>query len=140
MFMIRKAIHIIMAAAVLISTTGITINMHFCHDQLIDLALYAPAESCCDASKEVACDHQVGISQTDHCEDDSIVVEALEDFLGSSLAINFDCNQSTDLLFYIALQYSIPGANENIKSIVPDYYLPPPYQEVELSQIQSFLI
>lgn len=129
-----------MAAAVLISTMGITINMHFCHDQLIDLALYAPAESCCDVSNEVPCDPQGGISQMDHCDDDSVVVEALEDFIGSSLVINFESNQSTDLLFWIELQYSSPGTNEDIKSIFPDYYLPPPYQEVDLSQIQSFLI
>ena len=138
--MIRKALHIVMAALVLISTMGITINMHFCHDQLIDLALYAPAESCCDVSNEVPCDPKEGLSQMDHCEDDSIVVEALEDFLGSSLAVNFESKQSTDLFFWIALQYSSPGANEDIKSIVPDYYFPPPYQEVDLSQIQSFLI
>jgi hypothetical protein len=138
--MIKKAVHIIMAAAVLISTMGITINMHFCHDQLIDLALNSVAESCCDASMEVACDHQEGISQTDHCEDDSIVVEVLEDFLGSSLAINFNSNKSTDLLFRIALHFGSPGIHEDVKSIVPETYLPPSYQEVDLSQIQSFLI
>ena len=138
--MIRKALHIIVAAILVISTMGITINMHFCHDQLIDLALYAPAESCCDVSNEMPCDPQEGISKMGHCEDDSIVVEPLEDFLGSSLDINFESNQSTDLLFWIALQYSSSGTNEDIKSIVPDYYLPPPYQEVDLSQIQSFLI
>ena len=130
----------IMAAAVLISTMGITINMHFCHDQLIDLALYAPAESCCDAGMEVSCHHQEGIAQTGHCEDASLVLEALEDFMGSSLTINFEDNQSTDLLFWIALQYSSPGTDEAIKTIFPDDYLPPPYQEVDLSQIQSFLI
>lgn len=138
--MIRKALHIMAAAAVVISTMGITINRHFCQDQLIDLALYATAESCCDVSNEAPCDPQEGLSQMDHCDDDSIVLEALEDFLGTSLAINFGSNQSTDLLFWIALHYSSPGANEDIKSMVPDYYLPPPYQEVELSQIQFFLI
>ena len=138
--MIRKVLHILMAAAVLISTMGVTINMHFCHDQLIDLALYSPAESCCDVNNEVPCDPHEGLSQMDHCDDDSIVVEALDDFLGSSLAINFESNQSTELLFWIALQYSSPGANEDIKPIVPDCYLSPPYQEVDLSRIQSFLI
>ena len=138
--MIRKALHILMAATVLISTMGFTINMHFCHDQLIDLALYAPAESCCNANMGLACDHQEGISQTDHCEDDSIVLEALEDFLGSSLAINFKNIQSTDILFWIAFEYSSSGRDEDLKSLVPDYYLPPPVQEVDLSHIQSFLI
>lgn len=138
--MIKKAVHIFMAAAVLIATMGLTINMHFCHDQLIDLALFAPAESCCDAGMEVVCHHQDGISQADHCEDDSIVLEALEDFLGSSSAINFESKESTDLLFWIALHIGSPGIHEDVKSIVPDHYQPPPYQEVDLAQIQSFLI
>jgi hypothetical protein len=76
----------------------------------------------------------------DHCKNDSIVVEALEDFVGPSLSINLDSNHFTDLLFWIALHYNNSGTNEDINSIVPDYYLPPPYQEVDLSQIQSFLI
>ena len=129
-----------MAAMVLISTMGITINMHFCHDQLIDLALYSPAESCCDTSKEPLCDANEGLSQMNHCEDDSIIVEPLEDFEGSSFAISFNHNQSTDILFWIALNYNSPGKLEDLKSPVPDYYLPPPCQEVDLSQIQSYLI
>lgn len=129
-----------MAAVVLISTTGFTINMHFCHDQLINMALNTPAESCCDVSNPVPCDHTEALSQMDHCSDDSIVVEALEGFVGSSLDINLDCNQSTDILFWIALQFNSPGMGADIKPVILEYYLPPPCQEVDLSQIQSYLI
>ena len=129
-----------MAAAVLISTMGVTINMHFCHDQLIDLALYSPAESCCDVNNEVPCDPHEGLSQMDHCDDDSIVLEAVESFVSSSFIFNFENHESSDILFWIALQLNSPALNENSKTILPEYYLPPPYQEVDLSQIQSYLI
>lgn len=125
---------------VLISTMGITINMHFCHNQLIDFALYSAAESCCNINKELPCHPQEGFSQMDHCVDKSIIVEALEDFEGSSFTIHFDNNQSTDILFWIALKSSSPGILEELKSPVPDYYSPPPFQEVHLSEIQSYLI
>lgn len=129
-----------MAVMVLISTMGITINMHFCHDQLIDLAFYSPAKSCCNENHEVPCDPREDLAPMNHCENDSVILEALEDFVGSSFAINLDSKQSTDVLFYIALKFKSTGIYEDIKSIIPDYDLPPPYQEVDLSQIQSYLI
>jgi hypothetical protein len=138
--MIKKAPHIIMAATVLISTMGITINMHFCHDHLIDIALYLPAESCCDKSYEASYDAQEKLSQTDHCEDDSIVLEALDDFMGSSFILNLTGHESIDLLFWLAFHDNSRGLNEDIKSIAPENHLPPLHQGVSLAQIQSFLI
>ena len=125
---------------VLISTLGITINMHFCHDQLIDLALYSPAESCCDLSKDAPCDPHEGLSPMDHCDNESITVEALEDFMASAFTFNFENQESADILFWISMQYDNSGNLKHSKPDVPEFYLPPPYQEVDLSQIQSYLI
>jgi len=136
----RKAVHMTVAAAMLISTMGITINMHFCHEQLIDLALYSPAESCCEGPVEVPCGHQEGISQPGHCEDVAIVVDALKDFLGSTLATNLESNQSPDVLHRMELRDKHSATFQDLKPMVPDDSLPPPYQEVDLALIQSFLI
>lgn len=130
----------IMAAMVILSTMGMTINMHYCHDQLIDLALYAPAESCCGSDHAVPCQTEEGIKQMHHCEDDSLVLEALEDFMGSTFAFSLENNHTIDLLFGTALHYFEKGFEEFSKPTVPEYYFPPPYQEVDLAQIQAYLI
>jgi hypothetical protein len=129
-----------MAGVVLISTLGFTINIHFCHDQIVDLALYSPAESCCDTGNDLHCHSDDGIMPMDHCEDDSIVVEALEGFVVSSFVINLDNNHSIDILSGIAFQHSIPYFIETSKSNAGEYYTPLLFREVNLSQIQFFLI
>ncbi len=59
--MIRKTLHIIVASFILISTMGITINMHYCHDQLIDLAFNAPAHSCCEIDVRVQVNLRIAV-------------------------------------------------------------------------------
>ena len=138
--MIRKALHIIMAAVVLVSTMTVTINLHYCHDQLIDLALYSPAESCCDSDKAASCHTEEGVKQMHHCEDDSLVLEGREDLMGSSFTFSLANNHSIDLLFGTDSHHVYNVYAESFKPAVPEYYFPPPYQEVDLSQIQSYLI
>ena len=129
-----------MAAVVLVSTMTVTINAHYCHDQLIDLAFYAPAESCCGSDHAPSCNSEEGVKQMHHCVDDSLVLEALEDLMVSSFAFSPENNHTIDLLFASALHTISNGDVESCKTTVPEYFFPPPYQEVELSQIQSYLI
>ncbi|MEZ4940661.1 MAG: hypothetical protein R3D58_07325 [Saprospiraceae bacterium] len=43
---IAQGLHIILAIAVLLSTTGITINRHLCQNTLVDTALFVRADAC----------------------------------------------------------------------------------------------
>lgn len=137
--MIRKATHMILAALVLLSTMGITVNMHFCHDQLIDLALYAPAESCCGGNAFMCHTGEEGVEATSHCDDESIVLEALEDFMASTFAFNFEYSHSFELFSTSQFMIDSPVAKNISTSRILNYKKPPP-QEVVLSQIQSFLL
>ena len=129
-----------MAVVVLVSTMTVTINMHYCHDQLIDLAIYSPAESCCGSEHTGSCDPEEGVKQMHHCVDDSLVLEAMEDLMVSSFTFSCENNHTIDLLFAFALHNITEGYAESHKPAVPEYYFPPPYQDVDLSQIQSYLI
>ena len=135
--MTRKVLHIVVAVFILISSTGFTINMHYCHDQLIDMALLAPADSCCDTKED-------GPNQTQDscpgCQNESIVVEHSDDYEVPVLAFNFENSHNTTLFLTSALLNSFHGINESAKNEMPWYNKPPPNQEVVLSQIQSFLI
>lgn len=134
--MIRKVLHIIFAVLILISSTGFTINMHYCHDQLIDMALLAPADSCCDTEED-------GANQSKEscpgCQEESIVVEPGDDYEVPVIAFNFENDHQSSLFLTSILLHSFL-LDEPLKYEVPWYKKPPPYQEVILSQIQSYLI
>ena len=138
--MFRKIAHIIVAALILVSTTGFTINMHYCHNQLIDLALFAPAKSCCDTSSGKPCDTGNEIKKMSHCEDESIQVETTDDFVGSSPAFNLENTPTIELLFTAYILTGIQGSDQEIKLETPWHKEPPPYREVVLSHIQTYLI
>jgi hypothetical protein len=47
----RKLTHSVFALFLLVSTTGITISMHYCGGKLVTTSIYKEAKSCCDGSK-----------------------------------------------------------------------------------------
>lgn len=114
--------------------------MHFCHEQLIDMALLGPAQSCCDTNAESPCNSEDVISKTNHCEDESIVVEPGDDYVVSPVTFNFENTHNTSLFLHSVILNYFQGIDESSKNEVPWYKKPPPYQEVVLSQIQSYLI
>ena len=116
---------------------GFTINMHYCHDQLIDLAFNAPAHSCCDTEEDGADQSQ---DSCPGCQDESIVVERSDDYEISVNAFNFQNSHHTTLFFSSVIFTYNQGVDQSTKNEVPWYKKPPPYQEVVLSQIQSYLI
>ena len=138
--MFKKIIHIITAGLILISITGFTINMHYCHDQLIDLAVFSPAQSCCDAGDEGPCHADSDISKASHCKDESLQVGSTDDYVGPSFTFNFENNISIDLLISSTILYNFQGSDHLRPVEAPWHKKPPSCQEVVLSQIQSFLI
>jgi len=46
--MIKKLNHIILASLLLISTMGLAVSKHYCHSSLVDVSIFAEADSCCD--------------------------------------------------------------------------------------------
>jgi hypothetical protein len=133
----RKVLHSIIAVFILISSTGFTINMHYCHDQLIDMAFLAPAQSCCDTEEDGANKSQ---DKCPGCQDESIVVEPGDDYEVSAIAFNFKNFHNTTIFLTSVIPYFFHGIDESTKNEVPWYKKPPPYQEVVLSKIQSYLI
>jgi hypothetical protein len=138
--MIRKIIHIFFALLILVSTTGFTINMHYCHGQLVDLALFAPAKSCCDRAGDTPCQGDNQIGRTSHCQNESITVEQAGDFEGSSFSVNLENTYSIDLLLAFSTELNLGDAVDDIRIKPPWHKEPPPYREVILSRIQTYLI
>jgi len=46
--MIKKLTHIVLASLLLVTTMGLTVSKHYCHNSLVDVSFFSKAESCCD--------------------------------------------------------------------------------------------
>ena len=139
-FLLKKIIHIVFAAVILASSTGFTISAHYCHDQLIDLGLFAPAHSCCEKSDHGSCQPGDALSTKNHCRDESIVVESTDDYVGSTDTFNFGTTPTIDLLLTVSILVNHTGTDKPVQLKPPWHKEPPPFREVELSKIQTYLI
>ncbi len=131
--------HIALSALILLSATGLTINMHFCQGELYDMAFVSPAADCCGVDTDVnICQQDQGIAEFHHCNDESIKIEAAHEYLVSGFSFNFEISHLFELF---GTSSSIPESTDTEKSLtasISNNKKPP--QEVVLSQIQSFLI
>jgi hypothetical protein len=114
--------------------------MHFCHEHLVDVAFFSPAHSCCDKDGKASCQADNTINQMNHCKDESIIVESTDDYVGSSDTFNFENTPTIDLLLTAAVLFNYQNLDSPVKREAPWYKEPPPYKEVELSKIQTYLI
>jgi len=130
----------VIAALILVSTTGFTISAHYCHDQLIDLRLFSPAHRCCEKVDHTGCQAGDSLSKMNHCKDESIVVESTDDYEGTSSPFSFEKTSTIDLLSTISILFNIQGSDDQIVAKAPWHKEPPSYRAVVLSQIQSYLI
>ena len=138
--MIRLIIHIALSVLLLLSATGVTVNMHYCHDQFVDMALFVPAESCCESGiHESNTNHGEELSKPDHCKDMTLRLESTKDYLVSAYSFNQEDN-SFELFFTIALTVIEQKGIESSDNKILNFKKPPTYPGVVLSQIQTYLI
>jgi hypothetical protein len=136
----RKIIHTFIAAVLLVSTTGMTINLHFCHEHLYDIGLNQPAERCCDNGlNDHKCHTGFSADSPEHCLDESIEIIITDDYLAAYKQSFAPADPDEDLFTQAHSTFSLDLSykNSNIVSI-PDYYIPPPPQKSLLSKIQSY--
>jgi hypothetical protein len=139
--MFRLISHIILSGLILLSLTGLTVNLHYCQDTLYDIALNSPAESCCEnGAHEHHCHPDPDMDNSNHCDDETIKVESTDDFFVSSYSFDFDDVNHIDLFNRTLLFLENKLTANNTESEVLNYKKPPTLSEVVLSQIQSFLI
>jgi len=139
--MIKILSHIVLSALLLVSATGMTINMHYCNGHLYDLALNAPAHDCCGSDMDDnMCHHDHDMAKSDQCDNETIKIESTNDFFVSSYTFDFDNVHSIDLFFPTQLLIEESVTTESPVRGILNGKKPPPTQEVVLSQIQSFLI
>ena len=123
---------------VVLTVTGLTINMHYCQDHLYDLALFSEAHSCCEGGGQ--CHMPEDGLGMDHCEDTSIHVESTGEYLGSFIFFTFEDTFPVDLIWIERFETD-PGRYIEQYTLKTFWYQePPPRSEVDLTDIQTFLI
>ena len=139
--MIRLISHIILSGLILLSFTGLTVNLHYCQDGLYDIALNSPAKNCCESGMhDHHCHPDPDRDNSNHCDDETVKVESTDDFIVSSYLFDFDDLHQIDLFNRTLIFIENQQSSKNYESEVLDYKKPPIPPEVVLSEIQSFLI
>jgi hypothetical protein len=139
--MIKLISHIILSGLILLSVTGLTINVHYCQDSLYDISLNSPAESCYEnGAHENCCHPDSDMENSNHCDDETVKVESTDDFFVSSFLFDFENVHQIDLLTAIHILSENQQTANKIESEVLNFKKPPTTPEVVLSHIQSFLI
>ena len=126
--MLRKITHIIAASILLVSSMGFTISKHYCNNQLRDVVIDQPAETCCPV--EEGC-----------CKTETVLVQLKDDAVGNA-AVSVPANvvtaiQPIAVVHLLALLVDV----EPLEKVFQEYISPPPRKiQTVLSFVQSYLL
>jgi hypothetical protein len=142
---IRKTCHITLVALLLVSTVGLTVNLHYCRHELYDIGVFTQAKSCCDSSNKPRNRHEhhacgMDTKETDTCEDETMVAEAVDHFVVSSF--RFSSYQFSISDFFLPNIEVIPAyCSQNFTyRVYPEWNIPPPGKLTSQSFLQTYLI
>jgi hypothetical protein len=124
--MLRKITNIVVALFLLVSTTGITISMHYCGGKYVSSSINKEAKPCCDGSG--GC-----------CENKTLHFEVKDDYVNVAQIENSKIVE-LDILFPIlfALNLELLPLEEKHELAFYDSS-PPPKIQTRLSLLQTYL-
>lgn len=139
--MVRSTVHILLAIVILFSGTGFTINLHFCHDQVKEIAWMAPIEQCTVQGEEpppCCMDSKDGTDNT--CRDASIPVKTTEAFIISHIPIGFEENFQTEPHRFAEGNFPFHIYKLHKSGTSPGSWKLPGIPGTDMSMIQAFLL
>ncbi len=139
--MIRSILHSIMGLFIILSAGGFNIHMHYCHDQLIDVGIFNPAQTCCNTNNAGMASCCTTMAGNDHCEDKHLHMEALDDYTVASPLILTDTRTSITAPFAMQAFVHAPFIQTSNHPL-PNPHLQPPFPPNHNRQpmLQVFLI
>ena len=122
----KGILHIIISLLLLVTTTGVSISKHYCGDNLINVALFVEAESCCDDS--------------DCCHNENEYFQFKDDFVGSFVVASIQIVELELLRTIIPITFVTKSLGlETTLSYISES--PPPLlTSTKLSLLQTYLI
>jgi len=124
--MLRKISPIILAMFLLVSTTGVTLSMHYCGGELVSTSIYKEAKSCCDVKG--GC-----------CEKKTIHFEVEDDYERPVQVTNIQ-TLALDILFpiFFVVNFDL-SVEEKIATNALYDTSPSPTIQIRLAFLQSYL-
>lgn len=123
--MIKKLSHIILATLLLVTTMGLAVSKHYCHSLLVDVSIFANANSCCDSN---GC-----------CANENHFYQVEEDFSAPVIS-GIPALAEIKVLHYTLLDADILMPNELNEEFVLNNAPPPPTVLEFLAEEQSYLL
>ncbi|NOZ48116.1 MAG: hypothetical protein GXO79_15265 [Chlorobi bacterium] len=143
--MIKRISYIIISLALLITTMGLTINLHYCAGNLYSVAIDSENNNCCEDNNHKTHmnnseqNNQCHIEepQNNHCNDETVLVKIDDYFTTTTENINTNINDTIVLYAFTGI-FNIFTYEVTSTSILNDNDSPP-YSRQIFSFLQVFL-
>lgn len=133
--MIKKVSHILLSFVLLIATTGLTINLHYCDGDLYSLGIDSKADNCSEDKDHM--DHMNNMKHN-NCDDETIIVKISDDFTKTLQKITIS-NSFVIIFFNSLLQDEINFfASKKDETDIDNSNNSPPDTRQILSLFQSY--
>ncbi len=118
---VHKVVSIFMAFVVLFSTMSFTVDMHYCGDSLVDVAVFSKTKNCGMQMEDFSfC--KIPIVKKDCCKEKQLIHQSEDTFQPNFRKITF-----SQQLFIVSYVYTYTNLFEGLQErVVPfKYYAPP---------------
>ena len=93
--MLKKTVHIIPGILLFLTTTGMSIDLHYCNRMLFDIGVFAQADPCCEPlggeHNDIMHQHcNMNRPATENCEDEILEIRHVDDYMSSSFRYDFN--------------------------------------------------
>ncbi|WP_109299178.1 hypothetical protein [Aquimarina sp. AU474] len=137
----KKVIHniaaVLLAFVVLFSTMSFTVNMHYCGNTLMNVALYKEAKSCSMEMQQMQPPSDFHVMKKSCCTDKQLNFEGQDELKTSFDKLTFD-QQTFITTFFYSYVNLFEGLEENV---IPFKEYPPPLLVKDIQVLyETFLI
>jgi len=143
--MLKKILHIVLVALLLVSTMGITISLHYCGGKLYDTGVFTEADNCClPAEKGHEMEKANHCQANEHhkcgCENRTIFFRTVDDYTSIVFDLKDDGLPRIQL-FELNSIISDRCSTSNVPKVdFPTLNISPPGIHTVLSLFQTYLI
>ena len=132
---VHKVFSMLLAFLVLLSTFSFKVETHFCGSNLVDVAVFSKAKSCCDSA--VKMDSELQFTKESCCTNKFVSVEGLNQFKVISLTKDLPIQDSFELPSKFSLEWLV--LEDSVASHPPNYSPPDLIMDHQIDY-QIFLI
>ncbi|MDC0629200.1 MAG: hypothetical protein P8O96_01125 [Flavobacteriaceae bacterium] len=132
---VHKVFSMLLAFLVLLSTFSFKVETHFCGSNLVDVAVFSKAKSCCDSA--VKMDSELQFTKESCCTNKVVSVEGLNQFKVISLTKDLPIQDSFELPSKFSLEWLV--LEDSVASHPPNYSPPDLIMDHQIDY-QIFLI